>query len=193
MIKKAICNRVQLALVAAAIVTSALAQQPSRPVVNNTMQQAEATVLTIDPATRAVSLRGPKGPFSVVVDPEVKSFDKLHVGDKVVVSYYQGIAAQMVKGATKAADPAVSTFQTPSQSGARMGGGEGASATTRVIIEDVDIGTNTVAFKRSDGTVHIIAVKSPNMQQFIRTLKRGDAVDVTYTESVAVNVMPSTG
>jgi hypothetical protein len=193
MIKKTIRSRVRLALVAAAMVTGALAQEPGKPVVNNTMQQAQATVLAIDPATREVSLRGPRGPFSVVVSSEVKNLDKVHVGDKVVVSYYAGIAAQMVKGATKAVDPAVSTFQTPSQSGARMGGGEGASATTRVIIEDVDIGTNTVAFKRSDGTVHIIAVKSPNMQQFIRTLKRGDAVDVTYTESVAVNVMPSTG
>jgi hypothetical protein len=193
MIKKTIRNWVLLALVAAAIVTSVSAQEPAKPVVNNTMQQAEATVLTIDPATREVSLRGPKGPFSVVVDSEVKNFDKLHVGDKVVVSYYQGIAAQMVKGATKAVDPAVSTFETPRQSGARMGGGEGASATTRVIIEDVDTGTNTVAFKRSDGSVHIIAVKSPDMQKFIRTLKRGDAVDVTYTESIAVNVLPSTG
>ena len=41
--------------------------------------------------------------------------------------------------------------------------------------------------------VHIIAVKAPNMQKFIRTLKRGDAVDVTYTESLAVNIVPSMG
>jgi hypothetical protein len=193
MIKKTIRNRVRLTLVATAMVTGALAQEPAKPVVNNKMEQAEATVLAIDPATREVSLRGPKGPFSVVVDSEVKNLDKVHVGDKVVVSYYQGIAAQMAKGATKAVDPAVATFQTPSQSGARIGGGVGESATTRVIIEDVDTGTNTVAFKRSDGSVHIVAVKSPDMQKFIRTLKRGDAVDVTYTESIAVNVMPSKG
>ena len=179
------------ALVIAAMAASTLAQEPAKPVVNSRIRQAEATIQTIDPATREVSLRGPKGPFSVVVGPEVKNFDKVRVGDKVVVSYYEGVAAQMAKGATKATDPAASTFKTPGQSDTRPGGGRGASVTTRVIIEAIDPGTNTVAFKRSDGSVHIIAVESPQMQRFIRTLKPGDAVDVTYTESVAVKVVPS--
>ena len=48
----------------------------------------------------------------------------------------------------------------------------------------------TVAFKRPDGTVHIASVKSADGQKFLRTLKPGDNVDVTYTESVAVNVIP---
>jgi hypothetical protein len=185
--------RLLLALVAATVGTSVWAQEAAKPAVNSQIRQAEATVQTIDPATREVSLRGPRGSFIVVVSPEVKNLDKVQVGDKVVVSYYEGVAAQMAKGATKATDPAESDFKTPGQSNARPGGGRGTSVTTRVIIEDVDPGTNTVAFKRSDGTVHIIAVKSPKMQQFIRTLKRGDAVDVTYTESVAVDVVPSMG
>jgi hypothetical protein len=189
---KNILNSRLFTVVVAAMATSAWAQEPAKPVVNSQMRQAEATVQTIDPATREVTLRGPKGPFSIVVGPEVKNLDKVQVGDKVVVNYYEGVAAQMAKGATKATDPAESTFRTPGQSAARPGGGAGASVTTRVLIEDIDTGTNTVAFKRSDGSVHIIAVKSPKMQQFIRTLKRGDAVDVTYTESVAVNVVPST-
>jgi hypothetical protein len=180
-------------LVIAAMAASALTQEPAKPVVNTEIRQAEATVQTIDPATREVSLRGPQGQFTVVVGPEVKNFDKMRVGDKLVVSYYQGVAAQMAKGAAKATDPAASTFTTPGQRDARLGGGVGASVTTRVIIEAIDPGTNTVAFKRSDGSVHIIAVKSPQMRQFIRTLKPGDAVDVTYTESVAVNVVPSMG
>jgi hypothetical protein len=193
MTKTDILNWSLPALLIAALATHVSAQEPGKPVVNNTIRQAEATVQAIDPATREVTLRGPKGPFNVVADPEVKNLDKVQVGDKVVVSYYEGVAAQMAKGATKATDAAESTFSTPAEKGARMGGGVGASMTRRVIIEDVDTGTNTVAFKRSDGSVHIIAVKSPKMQQFIRTLKRGDAVDVTYTESVAVKVVPSMG
>jgi hypothetical protein len=39
--------------------------------------------------------------------------------------------------------------------------------------------------------VHIVTARSPNMQQFIRTLKPGDHVEITYTESIAVNVMPA--
>ena len=61
---------------------------------------------------------------------------------------------------------------------------------TREIL-GVDPGTNKVAFQQADGSQHVIAVKSPNMQKFIRTLKAGDNVEVTYTESVAVSVTPS--
>jgi hypothetical protein len=181
-------------LIVAAMAAHAWAQEPAKPpVVNSQFQQVEATVDAIDPATREVSLRGPNGPVSVVVGDEVKNLDKVHVGDKVVVSYYQGIAAQMAKGDTKAAEPAGSTFAYRAQGHKRPGGGAGASVTTTVTIEAIDTGTNTVAFKRSDGSVHIIAVKSPNMVQFIRTLKPGDSVEVTYTESVAISVVPATG
>ena len=41
-----------------------------------------------------------------------------------------------------------------------------------------------------DGSVHIVGVKSPNMVQFMGTLKPGDSVEVTYTESIAVDVVP---
>jgi len=60
-----------------------------------------------------------------------------------------------------------------------------------VKILGIDPGTNKVAFQQSDGSQHIIAVKSPNMQAFIKTLKPGDTVDVTYTESVAISVAPA--
>jgi hypothetical protein len=186
-------NWSMLTLLASALVVSAFAQEPAKPVVNSQIRQAEATVQTINTGTREVSLSGPDGPFSVKVGPDVKNLSKVRVGDKVVVSYYVGVAAQMAKGATKAADPALSSFDSSSQSNGRPSRMQGDSVTTRVIIEDVDPGTNTVAFKRADGSVHIIAVKSPNMQKFIRTLKRGDAVDVTYTESLAVNLVPAMG
>jgi hypothetical protein len=33
---------------------------------------------------------------------------------------------------------------------------------------------------------------NPKMKQFIKTLKPGDAVEVTYTESLAIDVEPAT-
>ena len=165
--------------------------EPGKPVVRTELKQVTATVEAINPSTREVTLKGPKGPVTVQVGSEAKNFDKVHVGDKVVVSYYQGLAAQMAKGGTKVKEPAASTFAYPAEGGTRPGGGVGQSVTQTVTIEDVDPSTNTVAFRGSDGLVHIIAVKSPQMQKFARTLKRGDNVDVTYTESIAVNVQPA--
>jgi hypothetical protein len=175
-------------LVLAAMATCAWAQQP---VVKSDYQKVTATVEAINPATREVTLRGPDGPVSIVVGPDVKNFDKMHVGDKVVVSYYQGLAVQMAKGDTKVTEPAPAAFAYKAQPGAKPGGGIGASITTTVTILAINTDTNTVAFKRLDGTVHLVAVKSPNMVQFMRTLKPGDQVDVTYTESLAINVVPA--
>jgi len=175
------------------ITVYAVAQPPDRekPAVTSQLHKVEATVESIDSANRELSLRGPRGPVTVAVGPDAKNFDKIHVGDKVVVSYYQGIAAQMSKDGQKVSDPATSTFAYRAGDGAKPGGGAGHSVTMSVTIEDVDPATHTVAFRGSDGQVHMVSARSPDMQQFVRTLKKGDSVDVTYTESLAVNVMPA--
>jgi hypothetical protein len=120
----------------------------------------------------------------------VRNFDQLHVGDKVTVSYYQGIAAQMAKGGKTMSEPVGSTFGYRAAKGAQPGAGAGASMTGTVTIEDVDPSTHSVAFRSSDGSVHVISARSPQMQQFVDTLKHGDVVEVTYTESLAVKVDP---
>ena len=176
-----------IALIIAAFPALALAQQP---VVSSRLLKAEATVTAINPATREVTLEGANGPFNLTAGPQVKNLDKVHVGDKVVVSYYEGIAAQMAKGAEHAAEPASAAFAYRNPSGGQPGGGLGASATGTVRIEAIDLSTNTVAFRTADGTVHLVTARAPNMQQFIRTLKPGDNVEITYTQSVAVNVVP---
>lgn len=169
------------------------AQAPATlPVIKTRYQQVEATVEAIDPATRIVTLRGPKGPLNVVVGDEVKNFANIHVGDKVVVSYYQGLAVQMAKGDAKAMEPAAATFDYRAPGGQRPAGGAGASVTATVTIIGIQRDTNTVAFTTPDGSVHMVAVKSPNMVTFLHTLKTGDKVEVTYTESLAVKVQPAT-
>jgi hypothetical protein len=176
-------------LVMAAMIGSAWAQQSGAPAVTTKTTTAQATVQAVYPDKRSVTLLGPQGPTTVFVGPNVK-LDRIHAGDKVKVSYYQGIAAQIAKGSAKVSDPAASTFTYKNPTG-QPGGGVGASLTVTVTIVGVDPGTNTVAFKSADGTPHIIAVRSPNMREFIKTLKAGDVVDVTYTESLAISVEPA--
>ena len=178
-----------LALMLAAIGGYTWAQ--SQPAVTSNFVRVQATVKSIDPATRAVTLQGPKGLVTVHAGSEVKNFSNLKVGDVVNVGYYESVAAQIVKGRDKVTDPAASTFAYGSPTGMRPSGGAGASSTATVRIEAIDLDTNTVAFKGRDGQTHLVEVRSRNMQEFIRTLKPGDHVDVTFTESVAVEVIPA--
>ena len=177
-------------LVLATLVTSAWGQQPAGAYTSNVIR-TRATVTAIDPAARAVTIQGDHGPVTIQVGPDVKNFNNLKVGDRVNISYYQGIAAQLVKGGKKVSDPAVSTFSTGTPAGMRPSGQVGASATVTAKIQDVNLPTNTVAFTDSAGTTHIIQVRTPEMQSFIRELKRGDIVQVTFTDSVAVEVLPA--
>jgi hypothetical protein len=176
-------------LVLAAMAGYAWAQSGA-PAVSSKLSTASATVQAVYPDKRSLTLVGADGrQQSIFVGPDVK-LEKIHAGDKVTVSYYQGVAAQIVKGSQKVSDPAASTFAYKATNG-KPGGGLGASVTVTVKILGVDPGTNTVAFEQQDGSQHVIAVKSDNMKAFIKTLKAGDHVDVTYTESVAINVTPA--
>jgi hypothetical protein len=183
----------QLAILAlAATFSSAWAQQPGGAY-TSTLTKTTATVTAIDAARRQVTIQGERGPVTVQVSPDVKNFQNLKVGDRVNVSYYQGTAAQLVKGGKKVSDPAVSTFRQGNSPGPGLtpSGVVGASATVTVKIQDVNLPTNTVAFTQSDGTTHIVQVKTPEMQSFIRELKRGDTVQVTFTDSLAVEILPA--
>ena len=177
-------------LVLAAAGGYASGQQSTVPAVTSQLSTLQATVQAVYPEKRSLTLVGPNGQAQTIfVNSDVK-LNKLHAGDKVNVSYYQGIAAQIAKNGAKVSDPAASNFAYRNANGA-PGGGAGDSITVSVTILGVDPGTHKVAFQSGDGSQHIIGVKSPNMQKFIRTLKAGDVVDVTYTESLAVSVTPA--
>jgi hypothetical protein len=189
--KKPSSPRWQLAILAvAAMVSFAWAQQPGGAY-TSTLTRTRATVTAINAERREVTIQGDHGPVTIQVGPDVKNFNNLKVGDRVNISYYQGIAAQLVKGGKKVKDPAVSTFVQGNSPGMSPSGLVGASATVTAKIQDVNLPTNTVAFTGSDGTTHIVQVKTPEMQSFIRELKRGDTVQVTFTDSVAVEILPA--
>ena len=73
--------------------------------------------------------------------------------------------------------------------GQGQGQGIGASGTATVTILAINRTTNDVSFTRPDGTADVVAVKSPNKQQFVRTLQPGDKVEITYTESLVVRLV----
>ncbi|MGT2508309.1 hypothetical protein [Cupriavidus basilensis] len=60
-----------------------------------------ATVMKIDAASRTVTLKGPKGRvFDLAVGDEVRNFDQVKVGDKVVAEYKQALTLELKKGVT---------------------------------------------------------------------------------------------
>ncbi|HET9475475.1 MAG TPA: hypothetical protein VFO82_16355 [Steroidobacteraceae bacterium] len=139
-----------------------------------------------------LTLKGDDGSSaSFEVGPEVKNFAQIRAGDKVVVSYYRGIAAELQpKGTPLSKKVDQLDVATRSKPGTKPGAGAGTATHATVVIEKVDSMANTVTFKRPDGTSRTLEVKSPEGQNFIAKLKKGDQVEVLYVEAVAIEVRP---
>ena len=154
--------------------------------------QASATVESVDAATRRVRLLRPDGRAMVVqAGPSVRNFEQLRAGDRVTVRYTEALAAEVVKpgtGVTSSA-PAVSTDRGPA--GERPRGSAEVSVKGVVRVVSVDTVNNTVDVATQDGLVRRVRVVDSKAREFIRGLKGGDEVQLTFTEAVAVAVEPA--
>jgi hypothetical protein len=176
---------------AGALLTGACASEPSAdPVVSDQVQQITATVEAVDPSTRMVRLRGKQGPVDIALGPEVRNFDQIRVGDEVKATYYTGVAAQIRKHGDTVPAPTDELAIAQATPGSRPAAGVAHNTSATVNIVSVDKSFDTVTFTLPSGDQRVVAVQTPEGREFIRTLKKGDKVDVTYTEAVAVEVVP---
>jgi hypothetical protein len=164
----------------------------TEPYYRDSYQEVTASVIALDIPNRLVSLRESGGPVETVyAGPEVRNLAQIKVGDQVVVSYHSAVAAalttpdQVVTGV----DQQVAAER--SKIGEKPYAAVGSSVTTTVKIDGVDTSFNTVTFRRDDGFVRTVGIQDPEARKFIRKLKPGDLVSVTYAEAVAVSVRPA--
>ena len=180
------------AAVAAALVLAACAASPPKPVSRENLVQRTATVESIDQASRLVTLRGEDGNgFTLLVSEEVRNLPQVKTGDRVTVSFFEAIAAEVKKAGEGVEGVQADVSTVRSEPGERPAGGAGVLLRTTVEIQFVDTSFNTVTFKRSDGASRTVAVQTPEGRQFIRGLRPGDRVEIAYTEAFAIEVKPA--
>jgi len=178
--------------VAAALIVSACAAPPPNPVTRENLIQRTATVESIDHASRLVTLRGEDGHgFTVQVSEEARNLAQVKAGDKVTVSYFEALAAEVRKEGEGIQGVETDVAAVRSEPGQMPGGGVGVLMRTTVEIVSVDTSFNTVTFRRSDGAERTVAVETPQGREFIRGLRKGDRVDIAYTEAFAIEVKPA--
>ena len=189
-----------IALVAAALAGTALAQAPapkggatvvSEPGKAAAVRAVEvsAQVVAIDKATRTVTLKGPKGDaVDVVAGSEVKNFDQIKVGDLVVARYLEALTLELRKTKAGAGGPTVTEEAARAKPGERPGVAGARQVTAIADVVAVDPAKSTITLKGPRGNVVTLAVQNPD---HFKVVKKGDQVEVSYTEAMALSVEPA--
>jgi hypothetical protein len=183
--------RSAFAILAATTILAACAPQPPKPLELTEAVEASATVEAIDYPTRQVVLRGPQGrQFTVVAGQEVRNFAQVKKGDRVVVRYVEGFAAQVVKPGAGVTGVQTDVGAARAAPGQRPGAIVGEQAKATVKVNSVDTVANIVEVTGPRGYIRRLKVRDPKAIEFIRGLKAGDEVEVTFTEALALSVEP---
>ena len=189
-----------LALIAAIFAATAFAQKPeakggtvvtSEPGKATAVRAAQisAQVVSIDKATRTVTLKGPQGNVvDIVAGDEVRNFDQIKLGDFVVVRYAQALTLELRKVKGAAGDVTVREGAARANPGERPAAAGAREVTAIATVTAVDPKKSTITLKGPRGNVVVLDVQNPD--QF-KVVKKGDQVDVTYTEAVALSVEPA--
>jgi len=169
---------------AGAVVT---ASSPGKVAMAETVK-ASAKVTAIDKATRTVTLKTADGrSFDVVAGDEVKNFDQVKTGDRVVVQYVRALTLEVRKAGT-VREKTESTDAVRAKPGDKPGVAVGRQVTIIANVIGVDPKKKTITLKGPKGNIVELDVQNPD--QF-KVVKKGDQVEAVYTEAVAVAVMPA--
>ena len=149
--------------------------------------ELRAKVTAIDLAERVVTLQSEDGRSEQLeVDPAVQNLDRLAVGDTVVATYLVALAARIATPGEST--PAVQQVVSLPEKGASGPIVAAQQVTARLVVNAVDVAANTVTLTGPRGVTKTVAVRNPEVQARLKSLKAGDEVDVTYTEAVALTL-----
>jgi len=149
--------------------------------------EISATVVAIARATRTLTLKGPQRTVDVIVGDEVRNFDQIRLGDRVVVEYREALTLELKKTRTTDA-PTDTGMAARAKPGERPAVAAGREITLLADVVGVDAKKSIISLKGPQGNVVDLKVQNPD---HFKVVKKGDQVEVVYTIAVAVAVTPA--
>lgn len=147
-----------------------------------------ATITAIDAATRAITMKGPQGKeLTLTAGPEIKNFAQMKVGDQVKAKYVEALTLELKKGSTAPVARTDTTGVAGAKPGERPAGVAGRQVTVMAEVMAVDPAKKTVTLR---GPQRTIDLKVADPEQF-KLIAKGDRVEATYTEALALSVEPA--
>ena len=148
--------------------------------------KATATVEAVNLEKREITLKGPKGAvFTIVAGEEVKNLPQVKAGDKVMVEYYESLAWKVLKKGAAPTGVEETGVVATAEPGQKPGGIAAREVTAVVTVKKVDQKKGTITIKNPRGELVTIKARNP---ENLKKVKRGDEVEITYTEAFAIKV-----
>ena len=146
-----------------------------------------STVESIDKATRSVVLKRANGELlKVTAGEQVKNFDQIQVGDKVIATHTRALVLELKKG-----EGVRERAESSDQGSAKPGEKPGAYAAKEVKfvadVQKVDAKKGVVTLRGVERTVKL-KINDPEQ---LKLIKKGDQVEGVYAEAVAIAVTPA--
>jgi len=163
----------------------------SKPPPSGTLQQNSMTVtakvISVDAVKRTAVLQGPDGDrFTVKVDPSVQGLDKVKAGDTVSATYFESLAYEVKKPGDAVPGVNVAAAGDATKPSQLPAAAAGRAVTVTSTIVGLDEKKGTVTLQPPDGGDPVtVKVRDPSK---LKQVKKGDLVEVTYTEAVAIGV-----
>lgn len=163
---------------------------PTGPLPSGTLAEnvvtVTATVEKIDQKARMLTLGLPDGRSQTIAVPEeVRNLPQVQKGDQVAARYYESVAFEVKPAGSGEPGVSVASGGKRAELG-QMPAAVGAQTTTiTATISGIDKKAGTVTLTDPDGQDATVKVRNPaNLDR----IKKGDLVDITYTQAIAISV-----
>jgi hypothetical protein len=151
-----------------------------------------ATVVLIDIGSRDVVLIDSQGKMHRVnVSDQARNLDQVKVGDKVTTEYTEAISLQLKKRGAADSPPASGVeAMIRAPKGMKPGGAVGRKVTAYATVVAVNPAKQFATLRGPLGNEYDVQVLDPAQ---LKAVKKGDDVEVVYTEALAISVQPAPG
>jgi Cu/Ag efflux protein CusF len=141
------------------------------------------SVEAIERASREVTVKKPDGTYDVFYVPdEVKRFDTLKIGDKIVTKYYENVFVRLQAPGEK---PANSESNSVNRTADRNAASASHQRTITATITKIDQKAPSITFSGPNGWAYSTRVEDTKA---LAKVKVGDKVDITWTEAAVVSI-----
>jgi hypothetical protein len=168
--------------------------EPRAGIDKDLLVKTTATVTAVDMENHLVTIQGPEGNLTVIqATDQVKNLPQVKIGDKVNITYYRSAVVDLVKtkGDVKLGTE-VRGAKISAPAGKKPSGAIGTEVKRRVEIVFVDPYQKFITFRGPDIGLRKVTLKNrPDLQHYLDELKKGDVVEVTYTEALAISLEPA--